>query len=173
VHLVTRNADTPSEIDAAFASFAEQHIGALLVGTDVFFNGTQRDQLAALAARYRIPTSYSGPVDASGLMSYGASDSDADRLAGTYVGSLDHPLFYPLSRARGRGPRRAPSCGVAVARLGRAGKDGTPGRASLSRRPAHAAGPGRRGWGCDLDDAGASGPENGPKSLPNMTEHLR
>ena len=104
MHLVTRTADTPSEIDAAFASFAEQHIGALLVSTDSFFDLTQRDQLPALAARYSIPTSYGvrGPVDAGGLMSYGASTPDAYRLAGTYVGRIlkgEKPADLPVQRS--------------------------------------------------------------------------
>jgi putative ABC transport system substrate-binding protein len=43
-----------------------------------------------LAARYRIPTVFwtAEIVAAGGLMSYGASISDAFRLAGTYAGRI-------------------------------------------------------------------------------------
>jgi putative tryptophan/tyrosine transport system substrate-binding protein len=63
-------ASTVNEIDAAFASAAEKRLAALIVDGDLFFN-LQRDQMAALAARYRIPSTYPTRVfaDAGGLMS--------------------------------------------------------------------------------------------------------
>jgi putative tryptophan/tyrosine transport system substrate-binding protein len=72
LRLAILNAGTPSEIEAAFKNLADQRIGALLVIADAFFN-LQRDQLAALAARYAVPVMYPyrEPVDAGGLMSYG------------------------------------------------------------------------------------------------------
>ena len=54
VRLLMLNASNPSDIDRAFTTLVEQQAGALLVGPDTFFVG-QRDQLVALAARYRVP----------------------------------------------------------------------------------------------------------------------
>src|SRR5215831_14185668 len=56
-----------------------------LFGSDVLFNNRRR-QVAALAARHGVPT-ISGIrefVLAGGLMSYGASDTDAYRRAGSH-----------------------------------------------------------------------------------------
>jgi putative ABC transport system substrate-binding protein len=103
LRLVILNASTPSAIEAAFTSVADQRIGALLVAADAFFN-LQRDQLAALAARYAVPVMYPirEPVDAGGLMSYGASLSDVHRLAGTYVGRIlkgEKPADLPVQQS--------------------------------------------------------------------------
>jgi putative ABC transport system substrate-binding protein len=89
VRLVIRNASTPTEIEAAFARFNEQRVGAVLVGGDPFFF-IQREQLTALAARPSVPAIYPlrEYVEAGGLMSYGASQADAFRLGGVYVGQI-------------------------------------------------------------------------------------
>jgi ABC-type uncharacterized transport system substrate-binding protein len=83
------NASTENEIDAAFALVAKQKSDALLAGTDPFFT-SQRDRLVALAARNRIPAVYSlrDYAQAGGLMSYGASLTDAYRQAGIYAGRI-------------------------------------------------------------------------------------
>jgi len=77
------------EIDAAFATFVQLRPGALLVDSDIFFNA-RREQFVALAARYKVPAIYDlrEYVAAGGLMSYGASLSEAWRLAGIYVGKI-------------------------------------------------------------------------------------
>ena len=77
------------EIDAAFATFVQLRPSALLVDSDVFFNA-RREQFVALAARYGVPAIYDlrEYVAAGGLMSYGASLSEAYRLAGIYVGKI-------------------------------------------------------------------------------------
>ncbi len=54
VQLQILKASTESEIDAAFATLVNRHTDALIVGDDVFFT-TRREQLVALAARYRVP----------------------------------------------------------------------------------------------------------------------
>jgi putative ABC transport system substrate-binding protein len=71
-HLRVLTASTVNEIDAAFAAAAEQHLAALIVDGDALFN-RERDRMAALAARYRIPSTYPTRIfaDAGGLMSYG------------------------------------------------------------------------------------------------------
>ena len=83
------SATNEQEIDAAFATLKQLRPGALLVDSDVFFNA-RREQLVALAARHAVPAIYEGRdfVVAGGLMSYGASISEAYRLAGVYVGKI-------------------------------------------------------------------------------------
>jgi len=82
-------ASTDGELEGAFRSISERSAAALLVVADpVFFQSG--DHLVSLAAQYRIPTVFwtAEIVAAGGLMSYGASISDAFRLAGTYAGRI-------------------------------------------------------------------------------------
>jgi ABC-type uncharacterized transport system substrate-binding protein len=97
------NASTRQEIDAAFAAFARNKADALFVAPDAFFN-TRRVQLAALAARYVLPTAYSVRqyVEAGGLMSYGTSLRDMRHQVGVYTGRIlkgakpiDLPVLQP------------------------------------------------------------------------------
>ena len=83
------NAGTTGEIDAAFATFARERLDALFVAGDAFFV-SRRAQLVTLAARDRIPASYSlrDYVEAGGLMSYGTDLADAFRQVGVYTGSI-------------------------------------------------------------------------------------
>ena len=91
VQLLILDASMPSDIDRAFATLAEQRIGALLVGSEALF-GAQREQIIALAAHYAIATSFGSGnaknVEIGALTSYGADYSDAYRLAGQYVGRI-------------------------------------------------------------------------------------
>jgi ABC-type uncharacterized transport system substrate-binding protein len=83
------NASTSREIDAAFATIARERPDALFVGIDSFFT-SRRVQLATLATRHVVPmTSGNRQItEAGGLMSYGASVTDAYRQAGVYVGRI-------------------------------------------------------------------------------------
>ena len=83
------NASASGEIDAAFAALAHEPADALFVIGDGFFFG-RRVQLATLAARERLPASYSVReyIDVGGLTSYGPSLSDMFRQAGIYTGSI-------------------------------------------------------------------------------------
>src|SRR5262249_29896945 len=87
--IVTLNASHPQEIDAAFSIMVKSGAGALLVGPGPFLN-SRRSQVIGLAALNAIPTSYfdRGPVDAGGLISYGASQTDAYRRADIYVARI-------------------------------------------------------------------------------------
>ena len=82
-------ASTGRDIDTAFASLAQKPIDALLVAPSPLFNN-RRVQLATLAAYHRVPAIY--PLrdfaEAGGLMSYGTSITEANRLAGVYVGRV-------------------------------------------------------------------------------------
>jgi ABC-type uncharacterized transport system substrate-binding protein len=82
-------ASTASEIDAAFAGLKELPAGALLAGSDAFFN-SRRDQIIALAARYRVPAIYDTTAftAAGGLMTYGPSLSEAYTQLGVYAGKV-------------------------------------------------------------------------------------
>jgi putative ABC transport system substrate-binding protein len=82
-------ATSPSDIDAALASFGQLHVDAFMVGADGFFI-TRRDQFAALARRYAIPGIYPFPdfPEAGGLLSYGVSLADAYRQAGVLTGRI-------------------------------------------------------------------------------------
>ncbi len=82
-------ARTETEIEAAFATFARAQASALLVTDDPFFT-VQREQIVALAARYRIPAIYYVRefVETGGLISYGSSTKDNFRQAGVYVGRI-------------------------------------------------------------------------------------
>jgi putative tryptophan/tyrosine transport system substrate-binding protein len=82
-------ATTIGEIDAAFAALARERPDALFVGPDGFFS-SRRVQLAILAARERIPASYTqrGYVAAGGLMSYGTDQLEMSRQVGVYTGSI-------------------------------------------------------------------------------------
>jgi len=82
-------ASARDEFETAFASLAQLHAGALLVGNDPFFFN-RRDQLVALAARYAVPAMYEWRefVAAGGLASYGTSVASIYRQAGVYVGRV-------------------------------------------------------------------------------------
>jgi len=87
--MVVLNASAEDEINMAFASAAERHVEALLVGPDATFN-RRRAQIVTLAASYRIPANYSTREfsEAGGLSSYGTLRSESERQAGIYIGRI-------------------------------------------------------------------------------------
>jgi putative tryptophan/tyrosine transport system substrate-binding protein len=89
LQLLILKAGTVKEIDAAFATLVQLKAGALLVGSNPFFN-SRRDQLAALASRHAVPAIYQARefALAGGLISYGASLTAAYRQAGIYAGKI-------------------------------------------------------------------------------------
>jgi putative tryptophan/tyrosine transport system substrate-binding protein len=87
LHVIPAN--TPHEIDAAFKGLSQMQVGAAVVAPDEFFN-SRSEQLAALALKYAVPTTYQYRKFAGGggLMSYGADIKDAWRLVGAYAGRI-------------------------------------------------------------------------------------
>ena len=105
MQLVVVKAGTETEIDAAFGSLAELHAGALLVGSDPFFN-MRREQLVMLASRHAIPAMYQWRefAEAGGLVSYGSSLTDTYQQVGASVGRIlagakpaDLPIEQPTT----------------------------------------------------------------------------
>jgi putative ABC transport system substrate-binding protein len=100
VRVLVLNGGTESDIAAAFATFVEQQVSALLISADTFFY-TARHQIISLAARYAIPTMfYDRPsVAAGGLFSYGDDLSADTRQVGLYAGRIlkdEKPADLPV-----------------------------------------------------------------------------
>jgi putative ABC transport system substrate-binding protein len=96
-------ANTEPELESAFANLGRFSNAGLLVGVDPYFD-SRPHQLVALAGKYKMPTVYNLRefVVAGGLISYGASITDAYRQAGLYAGRIvkgerpgDLPVQFP------------------------------------------------------------------------------
>ena len=103
IDLHVLHASSDQDIDAAFATLVQRRAEALAIDGDVFFSG-RIVQLASFSARHAMPAIYPSRdfPDAGGLMSYGTSNTDADRLAGVYVGRVlkgDKPADLPVQQA--------------------------------------------------------------------------
>jgi len=87
--LVVLKIGSESDLEAAPAALAQQRVDALFSRGGAFFL-SMPDQIIALAARQKIPAIYHlrEYVEAGGLMSYGASITDAYRLVGIYAGKI-------------------------------------------------------------------------------------
>jgi putative ABC transport system substrate-binding protein len=97
------HASTAGDIESVFAALDALRAGGLLIGADALLF-SRRDQLVALAARYAVPTVYPWreAVLVGGLSSYGASVTDAYRLAGMYTGRVlkgDKPADLPVQQS--------------------------------------------------------------------------
>jgi len=104
LQLIVANANNDSELETAFASFSQQHVGAVLVGA---IGGTffirRMEQLAALAARHALPAifPYREFALAGGLMSYGTNIGYAMHQAGIYSGRIlkgEKPADLPVEQ---------------------------------------------------------------------------
>jgi putative ABC transport system substrate-binding protein len=93
-------ASTAPDIEMAFEIVAQNGADGLLVVQDPFYN-SRRDQIVALAARYRRPVVY--PLrefaEIGGLVSYGHDLVDGYRQMGVYVGRIlkgEKPADLPV-----------------------------------------------------------------------------
>jgi putative ABC transport system substrate-binding protein len=97
------HASTERDFDPVFASLPRLRAGALVIGSDPFFNGRSQ-QLAALALRHAMPTMFPFReyAIAGGLMSYGNSFADAHRQVGAYTGRIlkgEKPADMPIQQS--------------------------------------------------------------------------
>ena len=101
--ITIQRASNEREIEAAFETFAQQQVNALLVGSDPYFFG-DREKIVALAAHYNLPAMYEWRefAQAGGLASYGTNLLDNYRMAGAYVGRIlkgEKPVNLPVVQA--------------------------------------------------------------------------
>jgi putative tryptophan/tyrosine transport system substrate-binding protein len=97
------HASTERDFDAVFASLPRLRAGALVIGSDPFFN-SRSQKLVALALHHAMPTMYPFReyAMAGGLISYGNSFADAHRQVGVYTGSIlkgAKPADLPVQQA--------------------------------------------------------------------------
>jgi putative ABC transport system substrate-binding protein len=103
--LLVLEASTADQIDPQFARLDQEPADAMLVPTSPLFL-IRAGQIAALAARHRIPAIYARRefAEAGGLMSYGYRFADVYRELGRYAGRIlngerpaDLPVFQPTT----------------------------------------------------------------------------
>src|SRR5947209_7861872 len=89
LHVDVLKASNEAELEPAISKAASVPSRALVLLNDPLFFDL-RDGIVKLAARHAIPAMYSARefVEAGGLVSYGANQSDAYRLVGIYVGRI-------------------------------------------------------------------------------------
>jgi len=89
VKIVVFKASNDLEIDAAFTAIAQAKVSVMLVGGGAFLT-SRRHQIVGLAALHKIPAIYvtRQHTEVGGLMSYGASTTDAYHGAAVYVARI-------------------------------------------------------------------------------------
>ena len=101
--LIIAPVSSEGEVDSAFTSIMGRSAKALLVGTGPLLTSS-RARIVALAARHKIPALYSLRefVEAGGLISYGASITEAYRQVGIYAGRIlkgEKPADLPVMQS--------------------------------------------------------------------------
>jgi putative ABC transport system substrate-binding protein len=102
VRLVVVNTRTDGDLETAFATFSQQHVGAVLVtNTNLFIR--HAEQLLGLAARHALPAMF--PFRefalAGGLVSYGSNNGYLYRQVGIYTGRIlkgEKPADLPVQQ---------------------------------------------------------------------------
>jgi len=103
IRLHVLRAGNNAEIEAAFTAMQDLKVGGLVIGSDQFFN-SRSQRLASLAIQLSLPTVYQYRefTAAGGLISYGASLTDAFQLAGNYAGRIlsgEKPADLPVQQS--------------------------------------------------------------------------
>ena len=120
--LVVAEVRAEADFDGAFAGFARDNAGALLVADDPFFT-VQRRRVVSLAAKLRLPAIYYTReyADDGGLITYGSSTGDNYRAGGILVGRIlkgekpgDLPVQQPTKFELVINLRTAKALGIAV-----------------------------------------------------------
>jgi putative ABC transport system substrate-binding protein len=103
LEVIVVGAVSENEIESALTAAVQQGAAALFCGIDAFLI-SRGEQIAALALRHALPTSFQqrAAVTAGALMSYGPNAPDLYRQAGLYVGRIlkgekpgDLPVLQP------------------------------------------------------------------------------
>jgi putative tryptophan/tyrosine transport system substrate-binding protein len=102
LQLVIVYARTDSDLEMAFATFSQRHVGAVFVGVSALYS-RRAEQLAALAARHALPAifQFREVALAGGLMSYGSSLGYFYHQNGIYTGRIlkgDKPADLPMQQ---------------------------------------------------------------------------
>jgi putative ABC transport system substrate-binding protein len=99
LQLIVVEARTDSDLETAFTTFSQQHVGAVLVIQSSFYLRS-REQLVALAAHHAVPAIF--PYrEYGGLMSYGSSLRYNNHQAGIYTGRIlkgEKPADLPIEQ---------------------------------------------------------------------------
>jgi putative tryptophan/tyrosine transport system substrate-binding protein len=103
IQLHVLHASTEGDLDTVFAALGQLRADALVIAPDIFFLA-HIEQLGALAFRHALPAIalYRPFVEAGGLMSYGANQTEPYRLVGISAGKILHgekPGELPVQRA--------------------------------------------------------------------------
>jgi putative ABC transport system substrate-binding protein len=87
--IVIGEASTENELDAAFASFSQQHVAAVFVDAEPFLLD-QHKKIIALATQYAVPvvSQFRSFAADGALASYGTSLAEANRQLGLYTGRV-------------------------------------------------------------------------------------
>lgn len=98
LHIV--QATSERDLETAFAKVHGLNAGGLVIPRDAFFS-SHNDKLAALTARYALPTIYQDRefAAAGGLMSYTSSEGDTYHQVGIYTGRIlkgEKPADLPV-----------------------------------------------------------------------------
>ena len=121
-HLSMLKASSAGDIDDVLSTIPQREGGALMLGADAFLV-SRRDQIIALAERYKIPAIYYTRefVVAGGLMSYGSSIADGYRQGGVYAGRIlkgdkpgDLPVWQPTKFEQVINLKTANALGLAI-----------------------------------------------------------
>ena len=120
VRIVQASAD--AELENAFATLAEAHVGGLVVASNPLFNNL-RDHVLKLTAGLKVPAVYEIRqfVVGGGLMSYGPSIPEIYRQVGNYAGRVltgekpsDLPVLQPAKFDMSINLRTAKALGIDV-----------------------------------------------------------